>query len=386
MGNQGVKQFDPSLIFLIVLNFTYFSLFSPFTAKYCPVQEQWVRRTNRVLVAGIHICILLSVVEPTLKFTDSGKSDFHVWSNRAILFLWAMYIITVMFTLWLKQQAVVDFLNGFQKLCSYLTNNGLILVRRAEEIAGAAVFPICVFLYGGAQMFSVKNYMPLNNSVGEDDMGTNESLGWRQCSPFNDLWHTVKKVTFTFAVAFTIIGHGILISLTISTLIVVRAFVSQVQKLEKDANSLVKVLDALEKFSLFFENTSNIFSLLMCTNWLAFIPTFALDISFAFGEGTSEKAKVGSNVVIFFSTLFFAANAHSQIKSIQRWIQHSLSKARQTLICYVGLHLRVNLIMEQINSNEFSFSGHLFLITYGFIGSTCGLILTYAIVVRGETY
>ncbi|CAG7721596.1 unnamed protein product [Allacma fusca] len=83
------------------------------------------------------------------------------------------------------------------------------------------------------------------------------------------------------------------------------------------------------------------------------------------------------------TTLLLAANCNSLIKSIQTRIYQSLSTQLKPCPNCNGdsFQFRITLLMNQVNTNQFGISGHFFVITYGYVGTVCGLVITYALVV-----
>ncbi|CAG7818365.1 unnamed protein product [Allacma fusca] len=83
--------------------------------------------------------------------------------------------------------------------------------------------------------------------------------------------------------------------------------------------------------------------------------------------------------------VFPAAHVHSTLKSIVPLIQMSYTGADATFLSS-EINMRANIAIQNLHANTFGLSGKFFVITYGFIGNICGLIVTFAVILSNFTF
>ncbi|CAG7725713.1 unnamed protein product [Allacma fusca] len=161
-------------------------------------------------------------------------------------------------------------------------------------------------------------------------------------------------------------------------LLTVNVFLNHVQ-LQDPRKRLPEVLDILDQFQLALSHASDSLGLLYLMICVVFLPYYCLALPILFGGHALRVAEVVCYCIAFGLATFPAAHAHNSLKSIVPLIQMSYTGANASFLS-TDINMRVNLAAQSLHANTFALSGKIFVITYGFIGSICGLVVTFAVI------
>ncbi|CAG7829715.1 unnamed protein product [Allacma fusca] len=148
---------------------------------------------------------------------------------------------------------------------------------------------------------------------------------------------------------------------------------------------MLKVLEILDQFQLALSHASDSLGLLYLMICVAFLPYYCVALPILFGGHVFRVAEVVWYCIAVGLATFPAAHAHNLLKSIVPLIQMSYTGTNASFLS-TDINMRVYIAIHNLHANTFALSGKIFVITYGFIGSICGLIVTFAVILPNVSF
>ncbi|CAG7827199.1 unnamed protein product [Allacma fusca] len=162
------------------------------------------------------------------------------------------------------------------------------------------------------------------------------------------------------------------------------AFLNHIQ-LQDVHKRLPEVLGILDQFQQALNHASDSLGLLYLMICVAFLPYYCLTLPVLFGGHVLRILDIAFQLTLFGLAVFPAAHVQSTLKSIVPLIQMSYT-GEDAAFFSSEINMRANIAIQNLHANTFGLSGKFFVITYGFIGNICGLIVTFAVILSNVTF